>query len=62
MPEIKKFVETEIARIPEFQLDYFELADAETLLTAESFDTPGGLMGFITVYTGPVRLIDNVKY
>ena len=62
LPEIKKFVETEIARIPEFQLDYFELADAETLLTADSLNNPHGVMGFITVYVGPVRLIDNVRY
>lgn len=60
--EIKTFVESEIGKIPEFQLDYFELADAETLQTADTLDNPHGVMGFITVYTGPVRLIDNVKY
>ena len=62
LQEIKQFVETEIAKIPEFQLDYFEIADAETLLTADTLDNPHGVMGFITVYTGPVRLIDNVRY
>jgi len=62
LPEIKQFVESEIAKIPEFQLDYFELADAETLQTAETLDTSNGVMGFITVYTGPVRLIDNIRY
>jgi pantoate--beta-alanine ligase len=60
--EIKAFVESEIAKVPEFQLDYFELADAETLLTADTLDNPHGVMGFITVYVGPVRLIDNVRY
>ena len=62
LQEIKQFVETEIAKIPEFQLDYFELADAKTLLTAKTLDNPNGVMGFITVYVGPVRLIDNVRY
>ena len=62
LQEIKQFVETEIAKIPEFQLDYFELADAATLQTADSLDNPHGVMGFITVYVGPVRLIDNVRY
>ena len=62
LQEIKQFVETEIAKIPEFQIDYFELADAKTLLTAETLDNPNGVMGFITVYVGPVRLIDNVRY
>ena len=60
--EIITFVESEIAKVPEFQLDYFELADAETLLTADTLDNPHGVMGFITVYVGPVRLIDNIRY
>jgi len=62
VPEIKKFVEVEIAKIPEFQLDYFEIADAETLQTTNTLDNPHGVMGFITVFVGPVRLIDNVRY
>ena len=62
LQEIKTFVESEIAKIPEFQLDYFELADAETLQTADTLDNPHGVMGFITVFVGPVRLIDNVQY
>ena len=62
VPEIRHFVETEIAKIPEFELDYFEIADAETLLTTDTLDNPHGVMGFITVFVGPVRLIDNIKY
>ena len=62
LQEIKTFVESEIAKVPEFQLDYFELADAETLQTADTLDNPHGVMGFITVYVGPVRLIDKVRY
>ena len=62
VPEIQQFVETEIAKIPEFQLDYFEIADAKTLLSTDTLDIPNGVMGFITVYVGPVRLIDNIKY
>ena len=60
--EIQQFVETEIAKIPEFQLDYFEIADAKTLLSTDTLDNPNGVMGFITVYVGPVRLIDNIRY
>ncbi|MCR4877865.1 MAG: pantoate--beta-alanine ligase [Bacteroidales bacterium] len=62
VPEIQQFVKTEIAKIPEFQLDYFEIADAKTLLSTDTLDNPNGVMGFITVYVGPVRLIDNIKY
>ena len=62
LQEIKTFVESEIAKIPEFRLDYFEIADAQTLLTADTLDNPHVVMGFITVFVGPVRLIDNVRY
>lgn len=62
VPEIKTFVESEIAKVPEFTLDYFEMADDTTLQTVHSFSEAKGVMGFITVYIGAVRLIDNIRY
>ena len=62
VPQIKEFVETEIAKIPAFQLDYFEIADDKTLQTVHSLSDADGVMGFITVYVGEVRLIDNIRY
>lgn len=62
VPEIKRFVEMEIARVPEFKLDYFEVADDQTLQTVHSMNDAAGIMGFITVYVGEVRLIDNIRY
>lgn len=62
VPQIKQFVETEMAKIPEFQLDYFEIADATTLQTVHSLDETQSVRGFITVYVGEVRLIDNIQY
>ena len=62
VPEIKRFVESEISRIPEFKLDYFEVADDQTLQTVYSMNDAPGIMGFITVYVGEVRLIDNIRY
>ncbi|MBO4504271.1 MAG: pantoate--beta-alanine ligase [Bacteroidales bacterium] len=62
VPEIKRFVESEIARVPEFKLDYFEVADDQTLQTVHSITDAPGIMGFITVYVGEVRLIDNIRY
>ncbi len=62
VPQIKNFVETEIAKYPEFKLDYFEVADADTLQTVNSLKDADGVMGFITVYVGEVRLIDNIRY
>lgn len=60
--EIKAFVESEIAKIPEFKLDYFEIADDATLQTVHALSEANGVMGFITVYVGDVRLIDNIRY
>ncbi len=60
--QIKTFVEDEIAKIPEFKLDYFEVADANSLQTVKTLQEAEGVMGFITVYVGEVRLIDNIRY
>lgn len=62
VPQIKAFVETEIGKIPQFKLDYFEVADDATLQTVQSLADAAGVMGFITVYIGSVRLIDNIRY
>jgi len=62
VPQIKQFVETEIAKIPEFKLDYFEMADDQMLQPVQSLHDAEGIMGFITVYVGEVRLIDNIRY
>ncbi|MBO4489300.1 MAG: pantoate--beta-alanine ligase [Bacteroidales bacterium] len=62
VPEVKAFVEEAIAQVPAFTLDYFEMADDTTLQTVHSFSEAKGVMGFITVYIGAVRLIDNIRY
>lgn len=62
LTEIQNFVETEIAKYPEFKLDYFQIADDRTLQPISSMDDASGVMGFITVYVGEVRLIDNIRY
>lgn len=60
--QMKEFVVAEIARIPQFKLDYFEIADDSTLQPVNCLDGAAGIMGFIAVYVGNVRLIDNVRY
>lgn len=62
VPQIKAFVESEIGKIDAFKLDYFEIADDLTLQTINSLADAQGVMGFITVYVGEVRLIDNIRY
>ena len=60
--QIKSFVVSEIGRISEFKLDYFEIVDDKTLQNAETLDDYEGVIGCIALYLGSVRLIDNVRY
>lgn len=62
VPQIQAFVENEIAKIPEFKLDYFQIAEDRLLQPVNSLQDAPGVMGFITVYVGDVRLIDNIRY
>lgn len=41
------------------EVEYYEIVDQTTLLPTDTFDHA---IGCITVYCGPVRLIDNMKY
>ena len=38
------------------------MADDQMLQSVQSLDDAEGVMGFITVYVGDVRLIDNIRY
>ncbi len=62
VPQIKRYVEMEIDKVPEFRLDYFEVADDATLQSVKTLEEASGVMGFIALYVGDVRLIDNVRY
>ncbi len=41
------------------EVEYYEIVDQTTLLPTDSFNHA---IGCVTVYCGPVRLIDNIKY
>jgi len=43
-----------------FQVDYTEIADAETLELIENWDGQRRLVGLVAAFNGPVRLIDNL--
>ena len=45
---------------PHLKLEYFEIADSETLLPAQSLDRSSKYRAFIAAFAGPVRLIDNI--
>jgi pantoate--beta-alanine ligase len=56
--ELKKIVIIELNKIPEFRLDYFEIADGKTLLSATKNST--SIVACVAVFVGEVRLIDNL--
>lgn len=54
----QKVVET-INAVDGLEVEYYEIVDQSTLQTTDSFQHA---IGCITVYCGPVRLIDNIRY
>jgi len=57
--KLKNWVEAEIGKIDGLRLEYYEIANASTLQTAQSWDKP--TVGCIAVFCGDVRLIDNIR-
>jgi pantoate--beta-alanine ligase len=45
----------------DFTLEYFEIADSETLESITEWDDNKNAIGFIVVHLGGVRLIDNIE-
>lgn len=60
--EVKEFVCGQIAAVPEMKLEYFEIARPDTLQTVPQDAPAQGNVGFIVVWMGKVRLIDNIRY
>lgn len=54
-------VENEFKKHPEFQLEYFEIADEATLLTVSEKETDKKYRGFIAIFIENIRLIDNIS-
>lgn len=48
-----------INAIDGLEVEYYEIVDQTTLLPTDTFEHA---IGCVTVYCGPVRLIDNIKY
>ncbi|MCQ2311049.1 MAG: pantoate--beta-alanine ligase [Paludibacteraceae bacterium] len=57
--QVEKMVTDTINSIPGLEVEYYRIVDATTLRPARSFKNA---VGCVTVYCGPVRLIDNIKY
>lgn len=60
--EVKGFVEAEILKYPKFTLEYFEIADENTLQTAIHKKEGEKYRGFIVAHLDGVRLIDNIAF
>ena len=57
--EVQQRVVDTINAINGLEVEYYEIVDQTTLLPTNSFRNA---IGCVTVYCGPVRLIDNIKY
>jgi len=59
--ETIQFVKKEFEKHPEFELEYFEIADETTLLSTEVKEPNKKYRGFIAVFIEKIRLIDNIS-
>lgn len=59
VPEVQKRVIDAINAIEGLEVEYYEIVDKTTLQPTHTFKNA---VGCITVYCGPVRLIDNIQY
>lgn len=57
---LQSWVSERFLNHPEFELEYFIIADEETLKTVEQKKPSKNLRAFIAAYIGGVRLIDNM--
>jgi pantoate--beta-alanine ligase len=59
--QIKEFIYNLFKEHSPLKLEYFEIADEETLRPAEQFEAGKHYRGFIAAYAGKIRLIDNIR-
>lgn len=56
---LEGYLQAELATIPEAQLDYARIVDAETLQPLQTVDRPA--VAAVAVFLGSTRLIDNIR-
>lgn len=59
--DIVQWVENEFKREPLLQLEYFEIADENTLKSVKKIENNANYRAFIAVFAGEIRLIDNIN-
>jgi len=58
---INSWIQTEFESNSDLDLEYFEIADEQTLQTTSSKSESTKYRAFIAVYAGKIRLIDNIS-
>lgn len=58
---VKEFVTEEFNKYPELELEYFEIADEETLISCETKEPNKNYRAFIAVFVNKIRLIDTIS-
>ncbi|UJH89962.1 pantoate--beta-alanine ligase [Antarcticibacterium sp. 1MA-6-2] len=58
--KINKWVNSEFEKHPALRLEYFEIADNDSLKTAKEKESGKVYRAFIAAYAGEIRLIDNI--
>lgn len=59
--EVINWVENEFKKQPLLDLEYFEIADEDSLLPIENQNPKQKYRAFIAVFAGKIRLIDNIS-
>ena len=59
---LKLWVKDQINVIPELETEYFDIVDGYTLHSIKNWEDTSYPVGCIAVFTGEVRLIDNISY
>jgi pantoate--beta-alanine ligase len=59
--KVYKWIEKKFKKHPLLKLEYFEIAEEETLLTISEKNQGKNYRAFIAVFAGKIRLIDNLR-
>ncbi len=60
--DTRRAVVEQIEAIEDCSVEYYEIVDEETLMPVDNWQPGRTAVGCVTVYCGPVRLIDNISY
>ncbi|MBQ5533599.1 MAG: pantoate--beta-alanine ligase [Bacteroidales bacterium] len=62
LQEVEQWIKERIGSDNDFELEYIQIADAETLQPISSFADAAHVVACITVWLDGVRLIDNIEF